>query len=223
MPDVMLNSYMLRETADALFGEDWKERLQPYIDRLSRKSEIIREIASSSSPDADEFLSLFFQARRYRKTAERRDVLNILASLEEEPESIHAEIKGVPLEISRDIICEALHFLHPDRYCLANRWVWNPERGTGALHPFIKTEKCFMIFRERQKVLRNILSSLRLHGYDFENSYPLDVFCALLYSRDVIGAKDISMNAGGMEALFPNNNVISMMILGIRGLELAHP
>ncbi|MBX8634992.1 MAG: hypothetical protein KIY09_00940, partial [Thermoplasmata archaeon] len=59
--------------------------------------------------------------------------------------------------------------------------------------------------------------------YRFKDFIPIDLMSALYYSQDVIGAKDNSMNAGGMEALFPNHGVISTMILGIRRIHRANP
>jgi hypothetical protein len=236
LPEIMLNSYRIRDIADAILGRNWQEEFHPFIAMLEKKSAVIREIVFADDREAadyESFFSLFFTARRYRKeivTSNKSEVLDdAISSLRkcaETPaltEMKFTQLSGAPTAVLRDVAFEAMHFMFPERYCLATRWVWNPERGTGALKDVISAEKRDMSFDERQKVLRNIFSSIRVHGYAFMNSFPLDLMCALYYSQEVIGAKDHSMNAGGMEALFPSHGAVSVMILGLRGLKYANP
>ncbi|MBX8630954.1 MAG: hypothetical protein KIY12_00315 [Thermoplasmata archaeon] len=236
MPEIMLNSYRIRDIADAVLGRNWEEELQQYLTMLERKGVIIREIVEAEErerTDYESFISLFFPARRYRreilssnKPEVLDDAISSLRNCAETPaltELKFAQMSGAPAAVLRDMAYEGMHFMFPERYCLATRWVWNPERGTGALRDVIRAEKRDMSFEERQKVLRNILSSIKVHGYVFRDSFPLDLMCALYYSQEVIGAKDHSMNAGGMEALFPSHGAVSVMILGLRGLKYANP
>ena len=236
MPELMLNSYRLREIADATIGQNWEVELSAYIERLRLKSAVIREYISErerTEQGRRDFIRLCFTARRHcdsilsGNTAEEIDsAIDSLSSSDTEPErciSLFMSLKGGPPEVLMDLAYEMIHFSYPARYGLATRWVWNPSNGTGALREAIAAEKRPISFEQVQKVMKSIAASLAVHGYRFKDFIPIDLMSALYYSQDVIGAKDNSMNAGGMEALFPNHGVISTMILGIRRIHRANP
>ncbi len=232
----MLNSYRIREIADATIGQNWETELSGYVNRLRLKSNIVSEFASERERNRQgrrNFIRLCFTAKRYsdsilsNNTEEEIDsAINSLSSCESDPEcsiAMFTALRGAPQEVLLDLAYEMMHFSYPGRYGLATRWVWNPLTGTGALRETIVAEKRAIGFEQLQKLMKSISSSLAVHGYRFSDFLPIDLISALYYSQDVIGARDNSMNAGGMEALFPNHGVISMMILGIRGIHHANP
>ena len=236
MPELMLNSYRMREIADATIGHEWEAELRAYVKLLRRKSEIVTSMTRERDRSEEfrkEFIRMCFTSRRYadsilsHNTPSGIDMaIESLASADDEPEAciaIFSGLHGAPAEVIRDLAFEMIHFSFPEKYGLATRWVWNPARGTGALREAIMADRMEMNFAQIQKVMKNIYSSLIVHGYRFHDFFPLDLISALHYSQDVIGAKDNSMNAGGMEALFPNHGVISMMILGLKEIRYANP
>ncbi len=236
MPELMLNSYRLREIADATIGPRWETELSAYVDRLRFKSRTVSDIVSETDRNKQEiknFIRLCFTARRHcesillhNRTEDMDRAISSLSSGDTDPErtiGLFMSLQGAPPEVLRDFAYEMMHFTHPARYGLATRWVWNPPMGTGALRETIMAEKRPLTFEQIQRVMKSIFSSLAIHGYRFSDFIPIDLMSALYYSQDVIGAKDNSMNAGGMEALFPNHGVISGMLLGIRGIHRADP
>jgi hypothetical protein len=236
MPELMLNSFRLREIADATIGHNWELELAPYVDRLKLKSNIVTEYAAEKGRTElrrREFIRMCFTARRHcdsilsQSTPEEvnRAIDSLLSSDTGPEQSIDCfmSLKGAPPEVLRDLAYEMIHFSYPEKYGLVTRWVWNPLSGTGALRETITAAGIEISFGQLQKVMKSIAASLAVHGYSFRDFLPIDLISALHYSQDVIGAKDNSMNAGGMEALFPNHDVISMMILGIRGIHRANP
>jgi hypothetical protein len=236
MPELMLNSYHLREIADATIGHAWEKEFRSYLERLRRKSEIIKSMIQETGRGREsrrDFIRMCFISRRYADSILSNNTsgcidtaIESVASADEDPETciaLFARLNGAPAEVLRDQAFEMIHFSFPEKYGLATRWVWNPVRGTGALREAIIADRMEMNFLQIQKVMKNIYSSLTVHGYRFHNFFPIDLISALHYSQDVIGAKDNSMNAGGMEALFPDHGVISMMILGLREIQYANP
>jgi len=236
MHEIMIDSEKLKNIASGTLESEWESRSASFFSMMMKKSKLVEMIVSSKQRSADQreaFFSLFLHSRRYRRSIlAQNDVemldsaLDMLLDALQNPDAVEGaftSLKGAPQEVFRDVAYEAMHFLHPAEYCLSTRWVWNPLRGTGALKEVILCERRDYDFTIRQKVLHNVLLSLGTMGYVFRDTFPLDMICVLHYSQEVVGAKDNSMNAGGMEALFPNNTTLSMMILGIRGLIDANP
>lgn len=130
-------------------------------------------------------------------------------------------LSGAPAAVLEDVAFEAIHFLNPDIYGLCTRWVFNPGTGKGALSAAVRGN-VDGTWDSRQALLREAKSALDAAGYGSDSFYPLDIACSLAYASGIMGAKDSSMNSGGMEALFPNSTVLAAMILGIRREIIAH-
>lgn len=130
-------------------------------------------------------------------------------------------LQGCPEDVCWDLAAELIHFVNPDRYGLATRWVWNPERGTGALAPLLK-ETHERSFTKIQLALARMNAAIGKINHGFTGFYGLTVMCALAYAGNIIGAKDSAINSGGMEALFPDSGTLALMILGLGRLPYAH-
>ncbi|MEM3851983.1 MAG: hypothetical protein QXP70_03185, partial [Methanomassiliicoccales archaeon] len=174
MRDVLLDSERIREMASLALGSDWNEERNALMKALRRKVEIIRGAVHSNRLEAlEDIFSLIFTAKRYRKQiieVSAPDAIgDLLHALEHnnlfETERGFLALSGAPAEVLADAACETMHFLNPERYCLASRWVWNPERGTGALRGVIIADRRPFNFEERQKVLWNVIAAMRDGGY----------------------------------------------------------
>ncbi|MEM3670612.1 MAG: hypothetical protein QW767_02585, partial [Thermoprotei archaeon] len=202
---------------------------------LSKKSRLITDALSQkeSFEDSDyiRLIRLCFPAKRYAdsivQSTEKKVLESAFKSLRNsrnEPEDVvhrFQAIRGCPPEVAWDLAAELLHFVNPDRYGLATRWVWNPEKGTGALssvfaRPYRK------LYTEMQAALSELNSRVTSCEHAFTGFYGLTVMCALAYAGNIIGTKDSAINSGGMEALFPDSGTLALMMLGLGRLSYAH-
>lgn len=192
---------------------------------------IVRDKEELTESDFASFFGSFLSARRHSReivSGNSRERLNAaLKSLRvssiEPGVSIQrfASLSGATAGVLEDVAMESIHFLNPEKFGLCTRWVFNPESGKGAIAGAIRGEVPSG-FAARQMLLQEARRMLDESGYGMQGFYSLDIMCSLSYAGGIMGAKDSTMNSGGMEALFPNSTVLAAMILGIRREILAH-
>ena len=202
---------------------------------LTKKSQIITSSITGKeqleTPDYITLMKLCFPAKRYASAIVSQtdaraleEAFKSLRNSRTEPEDVvtrFRRLQGCPADVSWDLAAELIHFVNPDRYGLATRWVWNPERGTGALAPLL-TETHERSFTRIQLALAELNAAIENMNRGFTGFYGLTVMCALTYAGNIIGAKDSAINSGGMEALFPDSGTLALMILGLGRLSYAH-
>lgn len=231
----VLEKAELLSIAEATLGSLSQNDLQLFTTALQAKSDkltgIVRDSEELSEDDFTSFFSSFLTSRRHSRTIvkeNRKEDLNAaiksLRVSRMEPAVCIARfksLKGAELPVLEDVVHESLHFLNPDIYALCTRWVYNPESGKGALSGAVRG-KLPSDFFSMQEMLHAVKEMLDASGFKSQNFYGLDIACSLAYAGGLMGAKDTSMNSGGMEALFPNSSVLAAMMLGIRREIIAH-
>lgn len=230
-----LESSELVTMAGATVGSLSPPELKAFTDALGAKSDflisIVRDREALTEDTVRTFFGKFLSMRRHTGTlisdnteSELTAAIKSLRVSRLEPlDAIKrfSRLKGAPSGVLEDVAMESVHFLNPDIFGLATRWVFNPENGRGALSPMIRAAVP-PDFNSRQVLLREAKGIIDGAGFNFSNFYGLDVACSIAYAGGIIGAKDTSMNSGGMEALFPNSMVLAAMILGVRREIIAH-
>ena len=225
----------LLSMATATIGSMAVEDIQRFTVGLNTKSEkllsLVRDREEFSDEDVRTYFGSFLQSRRHSSSiAAENSMQSLTAALKSlrvsrmEPSSAiqrFTSLKGAPHGVLEDVAFESLHFINPDIYGLCTRWVFNPGTGKGALAAAVRGQVP-ADFASRQDLLREAKRILDESGFSSQGFYTLDLACALSYASSMIGAKDTSMNSGGMEALFPNSSVLAAMILGIRREIIAH-
>jgi hypothetical protein len=123
--------------------------------------------------------------------------------------------RGVPDGIARDLAAELIHGAAPDRYGLWSRWVWNPERGTGALAEFVPSPR--IPFPSVQPLLGAIRLELGREGFRSATFAPVDILLAWRYAVRLEGTSREAFHSGGLESLLPGTKGITRFLLGIPG------
>ncbi len=230
-----LESTELVSMAEATLGSLSQKELDIFTVGLRSKTakllSIVKDREELTDGDFNSFFGSFLSARRHSKEIiSGNSIEHLNAALKSlrvssiEPNvSIQrfSSLNGAPAGALEDVAMESIHFLNPDRFGLCTRWVFNPENGKGALSGAVRGEVPSG-FTARQTLLQEARRVLDAAGYSTHGFYGLDIMCSLAYAGGIMGAKDSSMNSGGMEALFPNSTVLAAMILGIRREILAH-
>ena len=230
-----LESTELVSMAGATLGSLSQKELDIFTGGLRSKTanllSIVRDREELTDGDFGSFFGSFLSARRHSKeiiSGNSIEHLNAalkslrVSSIEPNvPIQRFSSLSGAPAGALEDVAMESIHFLNPDRFGLCTRWVFNPENGKGALSGAVRGEVPSG-FTARQALLQEARRVVESAGYNTHGFYGLDVMCSLAYAGGIMGAKDSSMNSGGMEALFPNSTVLAAMILGIRREILAH-
>lgn len=231
----VLEGTELLSIAESTIGSLSPGDLQLFIAALQSKTDrltgLVRDSEDLSEEHFRSFFGSFLTSRRHstaiiaeNSMEELNAAIKSLRVSRMEPAVCIARfrsLKGAESAVLVDTVHESLHFLNPDIYALCTRWVYNPENGRGALSGAIKG-KVSPDFSSMQEMLHEVKELLDSSGYRSQNFYGLDIACSLTYAGGMMGAKDTSMNSGGMEALFPNSNVLAAMMLGIRRDVIAH-
>ncbi len=138
----------IADLAGAIFTSVDMTEMSAIASELEAKAQRLGELfAQLSGPRGEEVVNLIiaetFISRRKRREisaivteAILRDALIALADSSQGPME-RVSLMRYWLEpmgdLANDLPFELLHFLQPDRFCLATSWVWNPLTETGAV------------------------------------------------------------------------------------------
>lgn len=221
--------------AEATLGSMSPGDLSIFTAALQSKSEkltqLVRDREDFTETDFHDFFTRFLTSRRHSRTiigsnaasATAAAIKSLRVSSLDPSVSIQRfkSLKGAQPGILEDVAFESIHFLNPEKFGLCTRWVFNPESGKGALSAAVGGELP-PDFASRQELLSEARGIVEEAGFRSAGFFGLDIMLSLTYAGGIMGAKDNSMNSGGMEALFPNSTVLAAMILGVRREIIAH-
>lgn len=205
-------------------GREAVNRLEGLLDR---KFALAREFASAPDPGASgiaSFLQTVLPTRGHREAIATPENVGRLSEVARtaatgrlsprELPALAARIEGVPASVAFDLTAELVHAAAPDRFGLWSRWVWNPERKSGALTEFVQPGP------ETVEALQASLGEIRLElaalGFPSPTFAPVDILLALTHAQRLQRASDESFRGGGMESLLPGPYGLASMILGVR-------
>ena len=126
-----------------------------------------------------------------------------------------ARIRGVPEGTAQDLAAELAHGAAPDRFGLWTRWVWNPQRGTGALRGLVSDPPADV--EQLQVELGRIRFALARLGASSSTFAYVDLLLAFELERAMDRFVRGAFRGGGIESLLPAGGDTAAMILRVRG------
>lgn len=131
-------------------------------------------------------------------------------------------------EAARDLPFELLHFLDPQRYCLATSWVWNPITETGAIKLLL--EENFDLFGDGELddfvrldfAIDYVTQTAKAAGHlpaDLDGVFAMDTFLAGVYAIYMSTVLEMRMTKE-FNKILPPLNQLMRRLLGIYRKEV---
>lgn len=195
--------------------------MRAILDAAELKGSFLRTTRLTSLEEGRRALNSVFYTRKYSRSLTEdslhqfRECLDRLRSSESLSEAAKASscLSFSRKEDAVDFSREVLHFVAPQRFPLWTRWIWNPERGTGALTYVLRDGvKPGQDPAEVLGELRQVLDTFGLQTGDF---VPTAVFTVYSYVRylDYTTLLAIDKKVAG---LLPTHLGTTAMVMGLK-------
>ena len=214
--------------------------------RLEAKSALFRDLlAEDRIGELDEkelrsLTKLIFSLRRKATRLIRHDGLEAIRTgltqllygsddLSVRFDRILASLHGVERIRVATLASEALHFTHPDRYSLWTPWIWDPERGVGALRLVtqddwdLKAETPGKVYERVGQATAVVDAHGKVAGYSRTagSIFATDIFLACVYAVYMYTVFRVKLSQE-FNRILPELPELVRRVLGVHRMEEIH-
>ncbi|EZQ07036.1 MULTISPECIES: hypothetical protein [Acidianus] len=206
---------------------DAKKALQTILRAMDLKSSDLRNLEIATQEDARKFFdSVFYMKKHFSSVISSTPLPKIGEALDhlkgkdidyfEAVDFFANNIRGAERADIEDMAKETIHFLHPEKFPLWTRWIWNKERGTGSINYSLKDDVKISNPSELFAAIDELKKVLEVFGAgNYPNYYLVSIFLVYSYVRylDYTTHLAVDKRAAG---LVPTHLTTTALVLGLK-------